>query len=253
MLVALIIVSLLASPLHAALERETPKPSSPAIRYADGRLSVRLDGVPLDVVLAVVERETGIVIHGDLLDWREVTKHFEDVPIARALQRLVGRQNFVLRYDQEGSPVRLDLLGRPGRVSEERGTREPPQLATVIAREPPVPVPPALHRLFAGSTVRLMRVLAVAFRHNDPAVRSDARRVAIGAFESRATLREALRRSSAAQIAKFLRPWPAAHVQELLHDIKTRTRDPMLRGLARQTQGLLLRAQTQAAMDVIVR
>src|SRR5207249_3023226 len=44
---------------------------------------------------------------------RDVTRQFDRVPLADALVRLLGEQNFTLRYGSEGKLRKISLLGEP--------------------------------------------------------------------------------------------------------------------------------------------
>jgi hypothetical protein len=72
-------------------------------------------------------------------------------------------------------------------------------------------------------------------------VRRQARAIVLDAFEQRASLREALKRSTPDQLAGLLRPWPPAYADELLRELSMRTRDPGVRGLVFQTMFALRR------------
>jgi hypothetical protein len=109
----------------------------PEVRYRDGRLSVWAAGAVRADVLAAVEREAGITLAGTVLDGRPVNKRFEDVPLADALDRLLGDQNFVIFYGQDGFPQRVELGGlaqprvrRPPRPPARRRTVQPPRRPT---------------------------------------------------------------------------------------------------------------------------
>jgi hypothetical protein len=246
--VALALATVMVGTLHAAREEPSSVAAPMSLRYADGRLSVRLARVPLYQVMATLERELGVVVEGELLDRREVTKQFDDVPLPRALARILGRQNFTLRYDAEGNPVRIDLLGLPAAAPPKQEKPKPlPTLATVIAREPPVVLSPRLRDVLRRPSARLVHVLGTALRHGDPAVRADARRLVLTTFEQRSTIRAALQRSTSGEIATFLRPWPANNVDALLSEIKIRTRDPYLRAIARQAEQTLQRTRAATA------
>jgi hypothetical protein len=92
----------------------------PEVRYHDGRLTVYAAGALRADVLAAVEREAGISLAGSVLDARPVNKRFENVPLAEALDRLLGDQNFVLFY-QDGRPHRVELGG----LAQPRVRRSP--------------------------------------------------------------------------------------------------------------------------------
>jgi hypothetical protein len=75
--------------------------------------------VPITDVLNELERQTGASVRGSLLDPREVTAEFRDVPLSQALARLLGDQNFALVYGEGG---RLRTLKTPARRSGYAGT-----------------------------------------------------------------------------------------------------------------------------------
>src|SRR5439155_17477438 len=59
-----------------------------------------------------IGRASGAEIRGEA-NAREVSAEFEDVPFPDALQRLLGNQNFMLKYGEKGRLVAIDLLGGP--------------------------------------------------------------------------------------------------------------------------------------------
>ena len=81
--------------------------------YRSDRLSVRLEKVPLEEVLAELGRVSGAEIHGAPREPRAITAQFDDVPLLEALFRLIGDQNFMLSYG-EGDRLRtIELFGGP--------------------------------------------------------------------------------------------------------------------------------------------
>lgn len=153
-MVASLVVLLAGSVATAAPAPSPPTtiPSPISMAYHDGLLSVRLAGVPLEQVIAELERTTGAEVRGELLDRRKVYKRFDDLPLPQALDRLLGAQNFILMYGGDGSLV-VDLLGKPGspQVAPRRGGQAPnrptaagwaPPGPTVRAVRPARPVHP---------------------------------------------------------------------------------------------------------------
>lgn len=98
--------------------------------YRDDRLTVRVQQVRLNEVLGEIGRETGADIWGEVRVPREVSAEFDGVPFAEALTRLLGDQNFTLRYDRNGELRAVELLG----------DAQPP---TASARAAPDTSPPA--------------------------------------------------------------------------------------------------------------
>jgi hypothetical protein len=100
---------------------------------------VRIEQVPLDFVVARLEQEIGIKFHGELLDWRQVTKSFDSVPLDEALDRILGRQNFALRYDAAGHPESVELCGlpKPRQTAKARTATSGANVLKVLGTAPP--------------------------------------------------------------------------------------------------------------------
>src|SRR5205823_3568503 len=60
-----------------------------------------------------IGRRGGAEIVGEVRKPRDVTRQFERVPLVDALVRLLGEQNFTLRYGSEGRLRTISLLGEP--------------------------------------------------------------------------------------------------------------------------------------------
>jgi hypothetical protein len=88
---------------------ESASPSAPLLRYEDGRLTARLEGVPLPEVVDALRRATGATITGDV-DASLVQQHFDRVPIRQALDQFLRLANFILTYE-DGRLVSIQLLG----------------------------------------------------------------------------------------------------------------------------------------------
>jgi hypothetical protein len=83
------------------------------VAYDDDRLTVHADRVPLADVVREIGRQSGAEIVGEVRKPRDVTRQFERVPLVDALARLLGEQNFTLRYGAEGKLRKISLLGEP--------------------------------------------------------------------------------------------------------------------------------------------
>ncbi|TMG00772.1 MAG: hypothetical protein E6I09_13060 [Chloroflexi bacterium] len=83
------------------------------VAYDDGRLTLHVEKVPLADVVREIGRQTGAEIVGEVRKPREVTRQFDRVPLFDALVRLLGEQNFTLRYGSEGKLRTISLLGEP--------------------------------------------------------------------------------------------------------------------------------------------
>jgi hypothetical protein len=220
----LIVLLLLAGRARAA---DTPL----AMRYENGLLTVHLEHVPLDVVVAQLEQQTGIHFQGELLDWREVTKQFDSVPIAEALDRILGRQNFILRYDGDGRPASVELCGlpQPRQTSKTRKTASSANVLQLLGAAPPVTVSPALRAALHTSTVSLARLFLASLQQTDADVRAEARRSFLAAVEGNRPLRDSLSRADVKSIVPLVRSMPAERADALLLDLSQGSKDPMLR------------------------
>src|SRR4029077_18548760 len=83
------------------------------LHYEGDRLTVHLTGPPVTDVLDDLGRQAGAEIRGQVRDPREVSAEFEGLPLAEALHRLLGDQNFALVYGNEGRLKSVRLLGGP--------------------------------------------------------------------------------------------------------------------------------------------
>jgi len=89
-----------------------PEPAC-VVAYDDGRLTLHAEKVPLADVVREIGRQSGAKIVGEVRKPREVTRQFDRVPLFDALVRLLGEQNFTLRYGSEGKLRTISLLGEP--------------------------------------------------------------------------------------------------------------------------------------------
>ncbi len=83
------------------------------VEYRNDLLSVDLQRTPLADVIDELGRQSGAAIHGHVRKPRELSLLFADVPLPDALERVLGEQNFTLRYGAGGRLEAIDLLGEP--------------------------------------------------------------------------------------------------------------------------------------------
>ncbi|HJQ82739.1 MAG TPA: hypothetical protein VKA21_01590, partial [Candidatus Binatia bacterium] len=178
-----------------------PPEPSPAVSYAQDRVSVRVKDMPLADVLAELGRSAGLTIHGRRDgDARPVSTAFEDVPLPDALQRLLGDSNFVIVYDERHRPRTVELLGAASAASPGRPLGGP------AGAQPPMPLESLAGRL-EQSTVVLGRRLGdalgtpstslralceSAIQHEDATVRGDAMRLALRTIDRNPDIRDAI-------------------------------------------------------------
>jgi hypothetical protein len=248
--VGLIVGSVAVAPATdvAAISRSesaTAPSASPAllVRFRNGLLSVRSDGARLADVLEAIVAETGVQLGGEPADRRHVWKRFADVPLAEGLRRVVGRQNFTLTYGDDGTPLRVELLGTPRSVSvpEQKAVAKPPSFFTLLQREPPVLVSARVAAaLGTARTIRLAQ-LARALRVDDPSVRREAVDAFLAALRRNAALRSAFVALPDNQVAALARGWAGGRAEEVLHALATRALYNDVRALARRAAGHVAR------------
>jgi hypothetical protein len=224
----------------AAFSADLPQPdvTAPMVHYQDGRLSARIDDVPLDDVLRAVTAETGVRFEGIPLDQRDVSKRFDDVPFAEALRRLIGRQNFTLVYGSNGQPSRVRLLDVPA-LPVARGARTPapPSFRAVLAQQPPVAVSDHLAAALGAQhgPLPLVRVLQ-ALRLDGADIRDEAVGVFLHALQTTPALRSSFLALDDRTVATLAWSWGGTHAADALSLLVTRARTAEVRGLA--TKGL---------------
>jgi len=231
------------------------------VRYANDQLTVRLARAPVGEVLDEIGRTSGAEIRGQP-NPREVSAEFEDVPLPDALHRLLGNQNFTLKYGEKGRLVAIDLLGGPAtapasitpagaRPSSTTMPTPPPQnLQEALRRHPPVPVTGALATALGTNAASVDQLLNTVLHHDDAGVRQEALRATLNAVESDAALRGSLLATvntiDDAALGASLRGIAGDRAEELMAQVATQARASELRVKASSVLQQL-RAQASAA------
>jgi hypothetical protein len=218
------------------------------LRLDGDRLSVHLDGMPIADVLDALADETGADILGDVAEPREVTKHFDAVPLPQAMRWLLGGQNFTLSY-AGNRLVRVTLLDVP-QPRVVRGRRRPAarraaaaaakptpispaaRLSQAVRQHPPVPVGDALAHALDVSEARLPLVLRAAARQQDARARRQAMEAFLHAVEDDEALRTAFTEVSDPVLARLVRLWTGTRGTRLLDYLASNTRHPEVRAKA---------------------
>ncbi len=174
------------------------------IAYRNDRLSVTVTATPLAEVLAEIQRVTGAAVGGEAVAAREVTMQFDDLALAEGLQRLLGEQNFTIRYGERGRVAAIELKGRPEEPRTPApalttATTGPPPTAVSLPRRflrhRPVPVPERLAEVLGSDTATFEQLFDAATTAEDGVVRAQAMMVTLSALERERALRRTLTRS----------------------------------------------------------
>jgi|SRR6266852_5648808 len=110
---ATVLLAALATVLLGEAGAADPAPGA-RVEYRDDRLSLDVQSAPLADVIGEVGRQSGAVIRGHVCKPRDLSLSFDDVPLPDALERVLGEQNFTLRYSRGGRLEAVELLGEPG-------------------------------------------------------------------------------------------------------------------------------------------
>src|SRR5436189_5047087 len=131
------VVLLAAAALRPSSAPAVAEPSPPIVTYRSDQLSVRLEKVPLEDVLAELGRVSGAEIRGAPREPRDLTAKFDDVPLPEALHRLLGDQNFILKYGEADRLRMIELFGGPQEPRNASST-SPAAGLSAVRRLPPV-------------------------------------------------------------------------------------------------------------------
>lgn len=233
----------------AAPPEHPPEPPPVRVEYRDGRLTVDATKFPTMLLLARIGDATGAWIRGEVHDPPTVTISLRDTPVRQAIDRIVGRTNFTLRYGTDGTLRGISLRGLPSAAPPPPPPAPAPpapgnrlallRLHRVWKASPPVALPGALARVLGTDAVPLPRLLRSLRSLDDVALR----RKAIGAFvrgvEGDPEVRAAWRSLDAHQLANLARRQTGPSAAELLRTIASTARDGRSRETARAAADLV--------------
>jgi hypothetical protein len=200
------------------------------IIYADDKLTVHLSAVPIEEVLAEIERQSGAEVDGHVRNPRPVSADFADVPIADALERLLGGQSFALIYGTDGGLKALRLRGGPqtAPASHAPSAVSPAMLGEMFERHEPVPVQGRLAQALGAPKATFAQLAEAALHNENAAVRNEAVRTATLALEGDTELRSAVTSFVAGiadpELGKIVRGYAGARAEELVLHVLAVTR-----------------------------
>lgn len=181
------------------------------VEYRDDRLKVRAEDVTVGEVLDAVAAATGAELQGRPADDRRVSLDGDALPLDDALHRLLGAQNFTLRYGRDGRPKTIVLLGGPQAPpppsdrptaagvavgpAAPTGGAFPLALSRAIQRARPIEVPEPLVEALGGDRATMPQLLDLATTDDDGVVRAQATQAVLGALERQSRLRRSFLRT----------------------------------------------------------
>jgi len=216
------------------------------VRYADDALTVRLTRAPVWEVLEEIGRQSGAEIRGEPAEAGEISADFEAVPIADALDRLLGSQNFTLVYGDNGKLKIVQLLGvgrtetvvRPMRSSTTISPDVTPEETIADVLDLPVTLLTGsrLARRMGKRSAPLREVLQTGLGDGDPQVRSETVRMALQTVQrspqTHAAVASAVGSTDDTSLATLLRDAAGPHADEIAGLIASETKIPTLRAKA---------------------
>jgi hypothetical protein len=233
----LLLVALAAVPARA--ESTAPR----VVQYSNDALTVRLTNAPVNEVLGEIGHQAGAEIWGEVAGAPEVTADFDAVPLADALYRLLGNQNFALVYGEKGNLKAVKLLGEarstvtvvraaPTTTTFPQVKGELRRAVRLLDRTVSLPAGSSLVRLFGAPTTTLRRLLETGLGSDDATVRADTVRAALQAIEADPELSMAIAiavgNSDDTTLTLFLRRVAKEHTKEIAKLVNDQTTiDPL--------------------------
>src|SRR5438128_1390388 len=191
-------------------------------------------------------RQAGAGIRGQVRDPREVSVEFEGVPLAEALHRMLGDQNFALVYGNERRLKSVRLLGGPQTAAAAAPTpaaaappASPPSAPGIMdafAKHAPIAVAGHLGEALGGHEASLLQLFDLSVHHVDPTVRAEAARIVIGTIDTDPSLRASvlaqLNAMDDAALGALFRSMAGDNAQEVAMQIMTTARTSEFRSKA---------------------
>jgi hypothetical protein len=251
LMLLLLLVPVCVHTEEPAEEPATEDASGDVVHYEHGRVTVRATDAPLDRLLRDIANQTGATMWGNPPS-RTVSFDMHDVPLADALQRMMGADSFMLTYGTDGRVRTIRFLGRgeavvyaspaPSPAAAEAAAPAAPlaeeeKQAAVLQKQVVVQDYPPLRRALGTTLPSIGEVLHATTVNANPNVRSGAREVALATFASDPAVEAAylstLEPVDDATLAKMLSsassPGAAA---EWMGVLSTRASSPALRAKA---------------------
>jgi YD repeat-containing protein len=231
----------------SALAAPEPAPEgSHVVRYRDDKLSVDLHDVSIATVMADVARESGAELVGTPREDRRLTLVFQDIPMKEALERLVGAQNFTLKYDDAGKLKAIELRGgqeardlpKPATapVDEKTAAKQYAFFKAFDTNEP-IPLNGDLRQRLNENEARYDTLGNVVLGYPDAKTRQAAMRAILQALdrdpERKAAVMDALNAMSTEELSAFARARGYHMAEALVQNVLRESSDPQIRARAR--------------------
>ena len=246
----LIGVWLVCGPVWAAPEPEKPTAPAPSVRYRNDKVSLDVRDVGLDVVLKAIAKESGAELVGAPRTDRTITIALQEAPMAEALERLVGAQNFTLKYDEGGKLKVIELRGdqlaaekpkpvEPGPTAE--GNTTPPKwyaFYKAFDRSETFPISGDLRKATGREEASYDFLGNTAIGDKDPKIRAAALRAIMKQLDQdpdmKASVVASLTAMTDTELAAFARKTMYYRAEDVIRNVLRETSDRELRSRARE-------------------
>jgi len=234
-----------------APEAGTRAPATPKVRYDDDKVSVEARDADLGEILKALAKASGADLVGAPRAGEPVTITLEQAPIAEALERLVGAQNFTLKYDENAKLKTIELRGgqeagqRPkvdAGPTAEGNTTPPKWLAfwQAVFKQPidPIPLSGDLKKAIGKDEVGWDYLANTAIASQDPKVRAEAVKALMKALdddpERKAAVYASLDAMTDEELAAFARKMAHYRAEDVVRNALRESNDGEVRTRARK-------------------
>jgi hypothetical protein len=240
---ALVACAALWASAHAATDAE-------ALRYDKGAVSGTLDAVPADEAVESLATATGARLEGTVIAPKPVTASFRNESIEGALARILGQQNFTVRYGSEDRVKSITLLGGPAAAkpapappaatepsveakTPSAGYGFPVELSRALQRHRPLPLPDVLAKSMGVEEATVPELLDTATLDEDGVTRAQASQVVLSALEMNGRLRRSFLRTlhdlDDEQFAAILEAESGPRFVEVVEFLTAHSREPSIK------------------------
>ncbi len=214
------------------------------VRWEHERVTARFTGVPVAEAVQAVVGATGGELRGGVMAPRDVTVELDAVSLEEALHRILGAQNFTVRYGEGGGVKTIVLQGGPeapvpppetspaAGVPVPKGPTFPIVLSRMFNRHRPIKLSEPLVERFGEEKASMPRLLEIATGDDDGINRVLASQVVLSALEREARYRRSFLRSlhelSPDDLASIAQGPSGERLEELLGFLAAHSREPTL-------------------------
>ncbi len=218
--------------------------AEPAVRWERERITARFAGTPVVDAVQAVAIATGGELRGTVLAPGDVTIELDAVPLDEALHRLVGAQNFTVRYGEDGRVKSIVLQGGelaappPSDAAPAAGVPDdakptfPIVLSRMFKRHRPLKVPDQLAEQLGRGQASMPELLELATGDDDGVTRALASQVVLSALERESRYRNSFLRSlhdlDPESLSDIAAGPSGERLEELLGFLAAHSREPTL-------------------------